>query len=103
MVVGEKYLSSNKGLSGMDLKVSPQGLELFPPMIGLIVDTKANSENHATTEEKELRIDTDSSTSEETKKTSDPQENLIVINFDGSMHLDNELIGNLVMEEIVHE
>ena len=68
-----------------------------------MVDTKADSKNHSTAEEKELRIDTDSSATKEIKSTSDPQENHTVANFNGPMHVDIELIENLVMEEVVHE
>ena len=44
LAVGEQDLCfhSNKGLSNMDLKVSPQGVTLVPTVIGLMVDTKAD-------------------------------------------------------------
>ena len=105
LAVGEKDLCfhSNKGLSDMDSKVSPQGLTLVPTVIGLMDNTKADSENHSTAEEKELRIDTSSSATHEIKRTSDPQENHTVANFNGPMHVDSELTENLVMEEVVHE
>ena len=75
LAIGEQDLCfhSNKCLSDMDSKVSPQGVTLVPTVIGLMVDTKADSENHSTAEEKELRIDTSSSAIEEIKSTSDPQ------------------------------
>ena len=87
----------------MDSKVSPQGVTLVPIVIGLMANTKDDSENHSTVEEKELRIDTSSSTTEEIKSTFDPQENHTVANFNGPMHVDSELTENLVMEEVVHE
>ena len=87
----------------MDLKVIPQGVTLVPTVIGLMADTKSDSKNHSTSEEKELRIDTIISALEEIKSTSDPQENHTVANFNGPMHVDSELTKNLVMEEVVHE
>ena len=104
LAVGEQYICfhSNKGLSDMDLKVSPQGVTLVPTMIGLMADTKADSENNSTTKEKKLKIDTTSSATEEIKSTSDPQENHTVANFNGPMHVDSEITKNLVMEEAVH-
>ena len=56
----------------MESKVSPQGVTLVPIVIGLMANTKDDSENHSTTEEKELRIDTTSYAIEEIKNTSDP-------------------------------
>ena len=105
MVASEQALCfhSNKGLLDMDLKVSPQGVTLVPIVIGLMANTKDDSENHSTAEEKELRIDNNSSTIEEIKSTSDPQENHTVANFNGPIHVDSELTENLVMEEFVHE
>ena len=105
LAVGEKYLyvHSNKGLSDMEPKISPQGVTLVPIVIGLMANTKYDSENHPTVEEKELRIDTSSSATEEIKRTFDPQENHTVANFNGPMHVDSELTENLVMEEAVHE
>ena len=50
-------------------------------MIGLMADTKADSENHSTAKEKELRIETDSSATKEIKSTSDQQENHTVTNL----------------------
>ena len=81
--VGEQalYFHSNKVLSDMDLKVSPQGVTLAPIVIGLMDDTKVDSENHLTIEEKELRIDTSSSATKEIKSTYDRQENHIVANL----------------------
>ena len=65
----------------MDSKVSPQGVRLVPTVIGLMADTKADSKNHSTAEEKELRIDTGNSATKEIKSTSDPQENHTVTNL----------------------
>lgn len=96
----------DKGQSDMELKVSPRGVTLVPAVIGLMAaspDIKADSENPATAKEKELRMDTSSSASEEIKSTCDPQENLTVAKFYGPMHVDSELTENLVMEETVHE
>ena len=87
----------------MDLKVSPQGVTLVPTVIGLMANTKYDSEDHSTTKEKELRIDTSIFAIEEIKSASDPQENHIVANFNGPMHVDSELTKKLVMEEAVHE
>ena len=83
LAVGEQALCfhSNKGLSDMDSKVSPQGVTLVPTVIGLMANTKADSENHSTTEEKELRIDTSISAIEEIKSTYDRQENHTVKNL----------------------
>ena len=43
--VGEQDICfhSNKGLSDMGSKVSPQGVTLVPTVIGFVVDTKADS------------------------------------------------------------
>ena len=105
LAVGEQdfCFHSNKGLSDMDSKVNPQGATLIPTMIGLMANTKANSENHSTAEEKELRIDTSSFSTDDIKSTFDPQENHTVANFNGPMHVDSGLTENLVMEEVVHE
>ena len=87
----------------MESKVSPQGVTLVPTVIGLMADTKADSNNHSTTEEKELRIDTSNSATEEIKSTYDQQENHTVENLMFQFHMGSELIENLVMEEVVHE
>ena len=65
----------------MESKVIPQGVTLVPIVIGLMADTKHDSENHPTVKEKELRVHTSISTIEEIKRTSDPQENCIVANL----------------------
>ena len=65
----------------MESKVSPQGVTLVPIVIGLMADTKHDSENHPTVKEKELRIHTSISAIEEIKSTYDRQENHIVKNL----------------------
>ena len=87
----------------MDLKVIPQGVTLVPTAVGLMADTKPDSENHSISQEKELRIDTSSSAIDEIKSTSYPQENHTVANCNGPMPVDSELTENLVMEEAIHE
>ena len=54
LAVGEKALcfQSNKVLSDMDSKVSPQGVTLVPTVIGLMADTKTDSEDHLIAKEK---------------------------------------------------
>lgn len=97
---------SDKGQSDIESKLSPQGVTLVPAVIGLMAvspDIKADLENPVTAEEKELRMDTSISASEDVKSTYDPQENLTVANFDGPMHVDSELTKNPVMEEAIHE
>ena len=65
----------------MESKVSPQGVTLVPIVIGLMADTKHDSENHPTVKEKELRIRTSIFAIEEIKRTYDRQENHIVKNL----------------------
>lgn len=97
---------SDKGQSDIESKLSPQGVTLVPAVIGLMAvspDIKADLENPVTAEEKEVKMDTSISASEDVKSTCDPQENLTVANFDGPMHVDSELTKNPVMEEAIHE
>ena len=62
-------------------KVSPQGVTLVPIVIGLMADTKHDSENHPTIKEKDLRIHTSISAIEDIKSTYDRQENHTIKNL----------------------